>query len=105
MLTSHYHSGRGYDFTEEALTPSGKVVEVKRRKHGEVPAQKSWLANRLGWVGDRSASEVNVRGQVTVAPKTPEADLVAEAESILRLAAARRAATVGTDHGGTEEVG
>jgi hypothetical protein len=104
VLSSHYHTALGYDYTEDVAVPGLGLLKATKHKHGDTAAQKSWLANRVGWVGDRSASEVTMNGRLSVAPETPEEELLAEAETLLRTAAARRAAAVGTDHGAAEDV-
>ena len=54
-----FHSGIGFDFEEEAICPGVGVVKLTKRKHGDVGANKSWLANRIGWRGERTAHEVS----------------------------------------------
>ncbi len=39
-------SALGGEYTEEVATASGQVVEVRKLRHGDVQAQKWWLANR-----------------------------------------------------------
>lgn len=57
MLTSLFHRGNGYDYSEEVATPSGRIVTVKRKLHSDVGAAKSWLANRIGWRGETQRVE------------------------------------------------
>ena len=59
VLTSLFRTGTGYEYTEDAVAPGIGVVTVTKRKHGEVAAQKSWLANRIGWKSERNAVEIS----------------------------------------------
>jgi hypothetical protein len=104
VLTSHFHTAIGFDYTEDVAVPGLGLLKATKRKHGETAAQKSWLANRIGWVGEKSTSEVTMNGRVSVAPEAPEEELLAEAEAILRAAAARRASAIGADHGAAEDL-
>jgi len=57
-LTSLYSRVTGYEYEEECATPFGART-LKKRLHPDVGADKSWLANRIGWRGERTAHEVS----------------------------------------------
>lgn len=41
-----YRNAVGYDYTEQAVTNAGDVVEVRKHQHGNTAAQIFWLKNR-----------------------------------------------------------
>ena len=59
VLTSLFQSANGYDYTEQVAIPGVGVEEVRKRRHSDTPAAKSWLANRIGWRGETSRVEAD----------------------------------------------
>jgi hypothetical protein len=41
-----YRNAVGFEYEEEAATPKGGIVTLKKKRHGETAAQKYWLENR-----------------------------------------------------------
>ncbi len=62
-----YKNAVGFDFEEEAATPKGGIVTLKKKRHGETAAQKYWLENRRYdlW---KTASTTRVTGKDDNAP-------------------------------------
>lgn len=60
-----YQSAVGYHYTEEQVTNTGEVVEVKRYSKPNITAQIFWLKNRKPnqW-RDKTEQDLNVQGTV-----------------------------------------